>query len=103
MALRHQEQFPNARAFSGFLPRAGRDQAQARGGRIISEGSQLRIENLISRDKKNSPGRNVMALALYHNDMSSCAQKVRLVLPQKSLQWGKPHPDLRPRQPQKDG
>src|SRR3954462_12899287 len=102
MALRHQEQFPNARAFSGFLPRAGRDQAQARGGRIISEGSQFRIENLILRDKKNSPGRNVMALALYHNDMSSCAQKVRLVLAEKGLEWENRHLDLRAGEHQKD-
>jgi len=28
-----------------------------------------------------------MTLALYHNDMSSCAQKVRLMLAEKGLEW----------------
>jgi glutathione S-transferase len=36
-----------------------------------------------------------MALALYHNDMSSCAQKVRLCLAEKALQWESRHLDLR--------
>ena len=36
-----------------------------------------------------------MALALYHNDMSSCAQKVRLVLAEKGLEWESRHLDLR--------
>jgi glutathione S-transferase len=34
-------------------------------------------------------------LALYHNDMSSCAQKVRLVLAEKNLDWESRHLDLR--------
>jgi glutathione S-transferase len=34
-------------------------------------------------------------LALYHNDMSSCAQKVRLVLAEKGLDWESRHLDLR--------
>jgi glutathione S-transferase len=36
-----------------------------------------------------------MALALYHNDMSSCAQKVRLTLAEKGLEWESRHLDLR--------
>ena len=36
-----------------------------------------------------------MALALYHNDMSSCAQKVRLMLAEKGLEWESRHLDLR--------
>ena len=43
-----------------------------------------------------------MALALYHNDMSSCAQKVRLVLAEKSLEWESRHLDLRAGEHQKD-
>ena len=34
-------------------------------------------------------------LALYHNDMSSCAQKVRLCLAEKQLEWESRHLDLR--------
>jgi glutathione S-transferase len=36
-----------------------------------------------------------MTLALYHNDMSSCAQKVRLCLAEKRLQWESRHLNLR--------
>src|SRR5215211_8745027 len=36
-----------------------------------------------------------MALALYHNDMSSCAQKVRLMLAEKGLEWESRHLNLR--------
>ena len=43
-----------------------------------------------------------MALALYHNDMSSCAQKVRLTLAEKSLEWESRHLDLRAGEHQKD-
>ena len=43
-----------------------------------------------------------MALALYHNDMSSCAQKVRLVLAEKGLEWEDRHLDLRAGEHQKD-
>ena len=43
-----------------------------------------------------------MALALYHNDMSSCAQKVRLMLPEKGLEWESRHLDLRAGEHQKD-
>jgi glutathione S-transferase len=43
-----------------------------------------------------------MALALYHNDMSSCAQKVRLVLAEKGLEWESRHLDLRAGEHQKD-
>jgi len=43
-----------------------------------------------------------MALALYHNDMSSCAQKVRLVLAEKGLEWENRHLDLRAGDHQKD-
>jgi glutathione S-transferase len=34
-------------------------------------------------------------LALYHNDMSSCAQKVRLCLAEKKLEWESRHLNLR--------
>lgn len=34
-------------------------------------------------------------LELYHNDMSSCAQKVRLTLAEKKLEWTGHHLDLR--------
>jgi glutathione S-transferase len=34
-------------------------------------------------------------LALYHNDMSSCAQKVRLCLAEKELDWESRHLNLR--------
>ena len=43
-----------------------------------------------------------MALALYHNDMSSCAQKVRLTLAEKGLEWESRHLDLRAGEHQKD-
>jgi glutathione S-transferase len=41
-------------------------------------------------------------LALYHNDMSSCAQKVRLCLAEKGLQWESRHLDLRAGEHQQD-
>lgn len=34
-------------------------------------------------------------IALYHNDMSVCAQKVRMTLAEKQLQWESRHLDLR--------
>ncbi len=34
-------------------------------------------------------------LELYHNDMSACAQKVRVTLAEKQLQWESYHLDLR--------
>jgi len=34
-------------------------------------------------------------IALYHNDMSVCAQKVRLTLAEKQLSWESHHLDLR--------
>ena len=34
-------------------------------------------------------------LDLYHNDMSSCAQKVRLTLAEKGLEWRGYHMNLR--------
>jgi glutathione S-transferase len=34
-------------------------------------------------------------LKLYHNDMSSCSQKVRLVLAEKNLEWENGHLELR--------
>ena len=34
-------------------------------------------------------------LTLYHNDMSTCAQKVRFALAEKSLDWESRHLDLR--------
>ena len=43
-----------------------------------------------------------MALALYHNDMSSCAQKVRIMLAEKGLEWESRHLDLRAGEHQKD-
>jgi glutathione S-transferase len=43
-----------------------------------------------------------MALALYHNDMSSCAQKVRLLLAEKGLEWESRHLDLRAGEHQKE-
>jgi glutathione S-transferase len=36
-----------------------------------------------------------MTLELYHNDMSTCAQKVRLTLAEKELSWKSHHMDLR--------
>jgi len=36
-----------------------------------------------------------MTLELYHNDMSTCAQKVRLTLAEKDLNWQSHHMDLR--------
>ena len=36
-----------------------------------------------------------MTIELYHNDMSTCAQKVRLTLSEKKLQWESHHMDLR--------
>jgi len=41
-------------------------------------------------------------LALYHNDMSSCAQKVRLCLAEKELEWESRHLDLRAGEHQQD-
>ena len=43
-----------------------------------------------------------MALALYHNDMSSCAQKVRLCLHEKGLEWESRHLNLRAGEHQQD-
>ena len=43
-----------------------------------------------------------MALALYHNDMSSCAQKVRLMLAEKGLEWESRHLNLRAGEHQAD-
>jgi glutathione S-transferase len=43
-----------------------------------------------------------MALALYHNDMSSCAQKVRLTLAEKGLEWESRHLNLRAGDHQQD-
>ena len=43
-----------------------------------------------------------MALALYHNDMSSCAQKVRLMLAEKGLEWESRHLNLRAGEHQRD-
>ena len=34
-------------------------------------------------------------LELYHNDMSSCSQKVRLTLEEKNLTWKGHHMNLR--------
>ena len=36
-----------------------------------------------------------MTIELFHNDMSTCAQKVRLTLAEKKLQWETHHMDLR--------
>jgi glutathione S-transferase len=41
-------------------------------------------------------------LALYHNDMSSCSQKVRICLAEKGLQWESRHLDLRAGEHQQD-
>jgi glutathione S-transferase len=41
-------------------------------------------------------------LALYHNDMSSCAQKVRLCLAEKELEWESRHLNLRAGEHQQD-
>jgi glutathione S-transferase len=41
-------------------------------------------------------------LALYHNDMSSCAQKVRLTLAEKGLEWESRHLNLRTGEHQQD-
>ena len=41
-------------------------------------------------------------LALYHNDMSSCAQKVRLCLAEKGLEWENRHLNLRAGEHQQD-
>jgi glutathione S-transferase len=41
-------------------------------------------------------------LTLYHNDMSSCAQKVRLCLAEKGLAWDSKHLDLRAGDHQQD-
>jgi glutathione S-transferase len=41
-------------------------------------------------------------LALYHNDMSSCAQKVRLCLAEKELDWESRHLNLRAGEHQQD-
>jgi glutathione S-transferase len=43
-----------------------------------------------------------VALALYHNDMSTCAQKVRLMLAEKGLEWESRHLDLRAGEHQQD-
>ena len=36
-----------------------------------------------------------MILELYHNNMSSCAQKARVALAEKNLEWKSHHLDLR--------
>ena len=40
-------------------------------------------------------------IELYHNDMSTCAQKVRFTLAEKNLTWESHHLDLRARDQQK--
>jgi glutathione S-transferase len=40
-------------------------------------------------------------LELYHNDMSTCAQKVRFALAEKAATWRSHHLDLRARDQQK--
>jgi glutathione S-transferase len=42
-------------------------------------------------------------LELYHNDMSTCAQKVRFALAEKAATWHSHHLDLRARDQQKPG
>ena len=39
-------------------------------------------------------------LHLYHNDMSTCAQKVRFALAEKNVKWESHHLDLRAREHQ---
>ena len=41
-------------------------------------------------------------LALYHNDMSLCAQKVRVALAEKALEWESRHLVLRAAEHQQD-
>ena len=41
-------------------------------------------------------------LALYHNDMSSCSQKVRICLAEKNLEWESRHLNLRAGEHQQD-
>ena len=41
-------------------------------------------------------------LALYHNDMSLCAQKVRVCLAEKALEWESRHLVLRAAEHQQD-
>ncbi len=43
-----------------------------------------------------------MTLALYHNDMSTCSQKVRLTLAEKGVPWESRHLDLRAGDQQQD-
>jgi glutathione S-transferase len=40
-------------------------------------------------------------LELYHNDMSTCAQKVRFALAEKGVRWQSRHLDLRARDHQR--
>jgi glutathione S-transferase len=40
-------------------------------------------------------GKDILMLELYHNDMSTCAQKVRLTLAEKGLEWKSHHLNLR--------
>jgi glutathione S-transferase len=47
-------------------------------------------------------GKDDGMLALYHNDMSSCAQKVRVCLAEKGLEWESRHLNLRAGEHQKD-
>ena len=42
-------------------------------------------------------------LALYHNDMSLCAQKVRVCLAEKGLEWESRHLVLRAGEHQRPG
>jgi glutathione S-transferase len=52
------------------------------------------MERSAKGDAPNQHGVFVM-LKLYHNDMSSCAQKVRLCLAEKGLEWESRHLNLR--------
>ncbi len=45
--------------------------------------------------EERSGRREAGMLTLYHNDMSACAQKVRLCLAEKGLEWENRHVDLR--------
>src|ERR1700722_6214623 len=49
----------------------------------------------IGSRRRHISGREIVALTLYHNDMSVCAQKVRLCLAEKDLAYEDKHLNLR--------
>ena len=61
----------------------------------ICDADRADIPPRLGEKPRVAEARGRIMLALYHNDMSSCAQKVRLCLAEKELNWESRHLNLR--------